>query len=115
MADMYLVDWQETAYGQRPEPRAVMAWLKANGFTVEGMPKVYANGTVSIMCQPNPVELWHTFEPVAETVEDKLSAHIASLLEARAELLAIPEHKRSPADRALLATMALLMFGVGDA
>jgi len=58
-------------------------------------------------------DLWPSFEPIAMTVEDKLGVHIRALVEARAEILATPESKRTALERLALANTALLLYGYG--
>ena len=119
--NLYLLDWQETKHGKQPTPSQVYHWLKSQGFTPDGMPKVYPNGTVHIELAGSGAsheglieEVWASFEPVAEVSQaDSLALLVEDFLRVRTELLAMPEHKRSLAERGLLATMALVMHGYG--
>lgn len=113
MAELYLLDWQETKHGKQPKPAEVDAWLKSRGINVVGLPKVYANGTVQVTCEPSPEAIWPDFAPIMLTLDDRLSVHIKELLAARAEVLHIPENRRNAVERLLLANTALLLFGYG--
>lgn len=111
--ELYLLDWQETAYGKQPQPDDVLSWALAQGLIVDGVPRVYANGTVQIECEPSPESLWPSFTPIPQTREMVLEGHVRALLDARAELMALPPAKVGPLERGLLATMALLLVGYG--
>lgn len=111
--ELYLLDWQDTAYGQQPEPSEVMGWLTQLGYIVEGRPKVYANGTVQLSCYPDPRHQWPDFEPVPQSPEQALAQHVHTVTMVRQRLLAIPESQRSETDEALLAIIGLLLYGFG--
>lgn len=113
MAEVYLLDWQETKHGKQPKPAEVDAWLNDHGITTVGLTKVYANGTVQLAADQSPEAIWPDFEPVPMTLDDKLGAHIKELLAARADVMSIPEHRRNAPERLLLANTALLLFGYG--
>lgn len=113
MSDLYLLDWRETKHGKQPKPAEVDAWLNDHGITCDGLPKVYANGTVQVLCQGDPEAIWPEFEPAPLTADDKLSAHIKELLAARKEVMSIPDARRNATERLLLANTALLLYGYG--
>ena len=111
--ELYLLDWQETAHGKQPTADEVLEWATANGLYVDGMPKVYADGTVQIECLHSPESLWPAFAPMPQTSHNVLAGHVRATVAIRAELRAIPEYQRSPVERGLLAVIALLMHGYG--
>lgn len=113
MAEVYLLDWQETKHGKQPKPGEVDAWLTSRGISTVGLTKVYANGTVQLAADQSPEAIWPEFEPIPMTLDDRLSVHIKELLAARADVLSIPEHRRNATERLLLANTALLLFGYG--
>jgi hypothetical protein len=112
MSSLYILDWRETAHGQRPTGQEVKQWLMTHGITATGI-KVYTNGDVQLEADQDPSALWPSFAPMPLTIEDKLSGYVADLLAARTEVLAISEHARTPQDRLLLALTGLVLYGYG--
>jgi glucose/arabinose dehydrogenase len=111
--ELYRLDWAETRYGKQPTAVEVTNWLSQQGVEVTETPKVYPNGTVLLWALANPLEVWSDFEPLREALEDKLGAIVSQLTKARGDLLDIPEHKQTAQDRAILATIALVLYGYG--
>lgn len=108
-AELYVLDWQDTAYAKQPTADEVYQWAIASGLVIEGMPKVYANGTVQMTCEPSPLELWPSFTPVPQTRELKLQSAVQAVLQARKELRV----SNGTQERALLAVIDLLLVGYG--
>jgi hypothetical protein len=114
--ELFVLDWRDTKYGKMPTAGELWRWAAEQGYTLSDTPKAYRNGSVHLLIEGNYSGLhtkWVDFEPPVLTIEDKLSGHIKALLTEREALLAIPAGKRTPTERALLATMALLMYGYG--
>lgn len=115
MADIFLLDWHETKHGVQPKPDDVYNWLTAHGYKPIERPKVYAIGTVKVEVEngANLEANWPAFEPIPQTGEDKLGGYVRSLIEARAEVLRIPESRRNAIEQLALSTAALLLYGYG--
>jgi hypothetical protein len=115
MAETYILDWQNTAYGKQPKPQEVDAWLKERGYEPVGAPKVYPNGTVQVevVSYEGLTAAWPEFQPPALTPTDVLGSHIRELLIARQDVMAIHENRRTPQERLLLAVTALVLYGYG--
>lgn len=116
---LYLLDWMESQYKQKPSPAQVQQWLKAQGFSLESPPKIFANGTVQVDLAEDFPELfsqlqvlWEGFAPLEEPADhDQLQIDVVRLLEVQKALQDQP--KRSVAEEGVLACMALLLHGYG--
>lgn len=109
MTELYILEWRE----HQPSAAQVTSWLGERGFVVDDTPKVYPNGTLSVLCEPDPTEVWQDFTASPQTPADMMAQHVREVVSARAELLAIPEHERNATQRALLAIIELVMYGFG--
>lgn len=108
--DLYSLRWDGDT---QPKPAAVAAVLTAQGFTLDGAPKVYANGDILVHCLPSPEGKQFDWAVPPAPLEDRLAVHVKAILTAKALLERTPEHKRSPAEQGTLAIIALLLFGYG--
>jgi|SRR6478609_632606 len=115
MADTYILDWTLTNTPKQPTDSEVTLWLEAQGYELQSRPRVYNNGMVKVevLGAEGLEDKWRDFAPITMTVEDKLGAYIKALIEARAELMTMPESQRSALDRLTLANTALLLYGYG--
>ncbi len=115
MAELYVLNWQDTAYGLKPTAEDVTWWLEHEGYQSVSVPKVYSDGSVQIELEDGHgiTARWPDFTPVIQTVEDKLSGHVKALLEARADVLQTPEARRTATEKLLLAVTALVLYGYG--